>query len=186
MRCALCNVAAKPRERAIGETMLISSEDRLARARTVLERRHVTPVDLLSPEISASWTRCLEHGLDPDKPPPLRRVEESALRRARDSAGAMRPLVLTEMENLYQQIAGSNVMSAFALADGLLLDTIADTSFNATADTTRIRPGCLWSELGCGTNALGSVAATQRPLTIHGGEHFFSRYAQLTCTAAIS
>ncbi|WP_284945920.1 sigma-54-dependent Fis family transcriptional regulator [Acidisoma cladoniae] len=164
--------------------MLISSEDRLARARTVLERRHVTPADLLSAEISASWTRCLEHGLDPENPPPPRRIEAPALRRARDAAGAMRPLVLAEMENLYHQIAGSNFMIAFALADGLLLDTIADTSFNTTADTTRIQPGCLWSELGCGTNALGSVAATQRPMTIHGGEHFFRRYGQLTCTAA--
>jgi transcriptional regulator of acetoin/glycerol metabolism len=164
--------------------MLISAEDRLARARTVLERRHVTPTDLLAPDISASWTRCLEHGLDPERPPPLRRVEDAALRQARDVAGAMRPLVLAEMQNLYHQIAGSNFMIAFALADGLLLDTIADASFDAMAHSTRIRPGCLWSELGCGTNALGSVAATQRPMTIHGGEHFFSRYGELTCTAA--
>jgi sigma-54 dependent transcriptional regulator, acetoin dehydrogenase operon transcriptional activator AcoR len=112
--------------------MLISAEDRLARARTVLERRHMTPADLLAPEISASWTRCLEHGLDPENPPPLRSIAEPALRRARETAGAMRPLVLAEMENLHQQIAGSNFIIAFALPDGLLLDTMADPSFDAT------------------------------------------------------
>ena len=164
--------------------MLISAEDRLARARTVLERRHMTPADLLAPEISASWTRCLEHGLDPENPPPLRSIAEPALRRARETAGAMRPLVLAEMENLHQQIAGSNFIIAFALPDGLLLDTMADPSFDATARSSSIRPGSFWSEIGCGTNALGSVAATRRPLTIHGGEHFFSRYGKLTCTAA--
>jgi sigma-54 dependent transcriptional regulator, acetoin dehydrogenase operon transcriptional activator AcoR len=164
--------------------MLISAEDRLARARTVLERRHLTPVDLLAPEISASWTRCLDHGLDPENPPPLRSIAEPALRRARETAGAMRPLVLAEMENLHQQIAGSNFIIAFALPDGLLLDTMADPSFDATARSSSIRPGSFWSEAGCGTNALGSVAATRRPLTIHGGEHFFSRYGRLTCTAA--
>ncbi|WP_158805837.1 sigma-54-dependent Fis family transcriptional regulator [Acidisoma sp. L85] len=164
--------------------MLISAEDRLARARTVLERRHMTPADLLAPEISASWTRCLEHGLDPENPPPLRTIAEPALRRARETAGAMRPLVLAEMENLHQQIAGSNFIIAFALPDGLLLDTMADPSFDATARSSSIRPGSFWSEIGCGTNALGSVAATRRPLTIHGGEHFFSRYGKLTCTAA--
>jgi transcriptional regulator of acetoin/glycerol metabolism len=164
--------------------MLISAEDRLARARTVLERRHMTPADLLAPEISASWTRCLEHGLDPENPPSLRSIAEPALRRARETAGAMRPLVLAEMENLHQQIAGSNFIIAFALPDGLLLDTMADPSFDATARSSSIRPGSFWSEIGCGTNALGSVAATRRPLTIHGGEHFFSRYGKLTCTAA--
>jgi sigma-54 dependent transcriptional regulator, acetoin dehydrogenase operon transcriptional activator AcoR len=164
--------------------MLISAEDRLARARTVLERRHMTPADLLAPEISASWTRCLDHGLDPENPPPLRSIAEPALRRARETAGAMRPLVLAEMENLHQQIAGSNFIIAFALPDGLLLDTMADPSFDATARSSSIRPGSFWSETGCGTNALGSVATTRRPLTIHGGEHFFSRYGRLTCTAA--
>jgi transcriptional regulator of acetoin/glycerol metabolism len=164
--------------------MLISAEERLGRARTVLERRLITPVDLLSAEIAASWGRCLEHGLDPGHPPQIDHLEEAELRRARDAAGVLRPLVLAEMETLYDQISGSNFMIAFALTNGIILDTIADGSFNPTARTTNIQPGGLWSELCCGTNALGSAAATQRAITVHGGEHFFSRYGKLTCTAA--
>ena len=164
--------------------MLISSEERLGRARTVLERRLTIPVDLLSPEIAASWTRCLEHGLDPGHPPQINQIEDAELRRTRDAAGVLRPLVLAEMETLYDQISGSNFMIAFALTNGVILDTIADRTFNPMARTTNIQPGGLWSELGCGTNALGSAAATQRAITIHGGEHFFSRYGKLTCTAA--
>ncbi|MBW4023500.1 MAG: sigma-54-dependent Fis family transcriptional regulator [Proteobacteria bacterium] len=164
--------------------MLITAEERLGRARTVLERRLMTPADLLSPEISASWTRCLEAGLDPGHPPPLDHVEDAELHRARDAAGVLRPLVLAEMETLYQQISGSNFMIAFAMTDGLILDTIADRTFNSTARTTNIQPGSLWSEIRCGTNALGSAAATGRAITVHGGEHFFSRYGALTCTAA--
>jgi transcriptional regulator of acetoin/glycerol metabolism len=164
--------------------MLISAEERLGRARTVLERRLVIPVDLLSPDIAASWTRCLEHGLDPGHPPQIDHIEDAELRRTRDAAGVLRPLVLAEMETLYDQISGSNFMIAFALTNGVILDTIADNSFNPTARTTNIQPGGLWSELGCGTNALGSAAATQRAITVHGGEHFFSRYGKLTCTAA--
>ncbi len=164
--------------------MLMTTEERLGRARTVLERRLMTPSDLLSPDIAASWQRCLEYGLDPGHPPPLNHVEEAALRRARDEAGVLRPLVLAEMETLYDQISGSNFMIAFALTNGLILDTIADRTFNSMAKTTNIQPGGLWSELGCGTNALGSAAATQRAITVHGGEHFFTRYGKLTCTAA--
>jgi transcriptional regulator of acetoin/glycerol metabolism len=88
------------------------------------------------------------------------------------------------METLYDQISGSNFMIAFALTNGIILDTIADRTFNPMARTTNIQPGGLWSELGCGTNALGSAAATRRAITVHGGEHFFSRYGKLTCTAA--
>ena len=164
--------------------MLISSEERLGRARTVLERRLMTPVDLLSPEIAASWTRCLEHGLDPGHPPQINQIGDAELRREREAAGVLRPLVLAEMETLYDQISGSNFMIAFALTNGIILDTIADRTFNPTARTTNIQPGGLWSELGCGTNALGSAVATQRAITVHGGEHFFSRYGKLTCTAA--
>jgi transcriptional regulator of acetoin/glycerol metabolism len=163
--------------------MLISAEERLGRARTVLERRLMTPSDLLSPEIAASWTRCLEHGLDPRQPPQIDHLDDAELRRTREGAGVLRPLVLAEMETLYDQISGSNFMIAFALPQGIILDTIADRTFNPMARTTNIQPGGLWSELGCGTNALGSAAATQRAITVHGSEHFFSRYGKLTCTA---
>jgi transcriptional regulator of acetoin/glycerol metabolism len=186
MRAVVCTASVKAagNKAAKGKTMLISAEERLGRARTVLERRLMTPVDLLSAEIAASWTRCLEHGLDPRQPPQIDHLEEAELRRARDAAGVLRPLVLAEMETLYDQISGSNFMIAFALTNGIILDTIADQTFNPTARTTNIQPGGLWSELGCGTNALGSAAATRRAITVHGAEHFFSRYGKLTCTAA--
>jgi transcriptional regulator of acetoin/glycerol metabolism len=164
--------------------MLMSAEERLGRARAVLERRLMAPVDLLSPEIASSWARCLEHGLEPGQPPQINQLDDAELRRAREAAGVLRPLVLAEMETLYDQISGSNFMIAFALTNGIILDTIADRTFNPMARTTNIQPGGLWSELGCGTNALGSAAATQRAITVHGGEHFFSRYGKLTCTAA--
>ena len=164
--------------------MLHSAEDRVARARILLERRGVVSEDLLPTTIVESWRRCIAAGLDPMKPPPMQVVEESALREARQRRDLLRRLAIGEMENLYHQIAGTNFMIAFAAADGLLLDTIADPSFSAAARATAIRPGSLWAETRCGTNALGTVLATARPMMVHGPEHFFSRYGALTCTAA--
>ncbi|PPQ31570.1 hypothetical protein CCS01_17225 [Rhodopila globiformis] len=88
------------------------------------------------------------------------------------------------MENLYHQIAGSNFMIAFAGADGILLDTITDQSFGDTAAASSIRPGTIWTEASCGTNALGTVAHTGTPLMVHGAEHFFAQHGALTCIAA--
>jgi transcriptional regulator of acetoin/glycerol metabolism len=164
--------------------MLLSAEDRVSRARAVLERRGVAARDLLSPAIAASWARCLEAGLDPNRPSPPDRVEAATIRRARERAGVLLPLARAEMELLYHQIAGTNFMIAFAAADGMLLDALTDSSFSATASAASIAPGTLWNETRCGTNALGTTAFGNAAITVHGGEHFFSRHGMLTCTAA--
>jgi transcriptional regulator of acetoin/glycerol metabolism len=163
--------------------MLLSAEDRLSRARIVLERRGLAAEDLLPRAVAESWTRCLALGLDPQRPPPLAAVEQAALERARAQADLVRRLALGEMESLYHQIAGTNFMIAFAAPDGLLLDTICDSTFQDAARATSIRPGTLWSEARCGTNALGTVVQTGAAATVHGGEHFFRSHTGLTCIA---
>lgn len=126
-------------------------------------------MDLVPPEISASWTRCLARGLDPRRPPPLEGLDDARLKRLRDQMELVRSFALAEMQALYHQIAGSNFLIAFASPDGVLLDTIADPSFRNAACTASIRPGTLWTEDLRGTNALGTVARTGQKLTVHGG-----------------
>ncbi len=164
--------------------MLASAMDQLAHARSAMERGDPLTSDLVAPEISASWTRCLKLGLDPQRPPPLAAIDEAQLKAARDRMDLARALALAEMQTLYHQIAGSNFLIAFASPDGTLLDTIADPSFRNAARTASIRPGTIWTEQLRGTNALGTVARTGQRLTVHGGEHFFAHYGSLTCTAA--
>ena len=161
-----------------------ADDERLGRARTLLEGSGLARLDLLPPEIHASWQRCLQAGLEPHRPEPLAEISARELAAARERAELVRRLALAEMRALYGQIAGSNFLIAFADPDGVLLDTIADQSFRAAARTANIRPGTLWTEQRCGTNALGTVARCGRPLTVHGGEHFFTRHGSLTCTAA--
>jgi transcriptional regulator of acetoin/glycerol metabolism len=160
-----------------------TADERLSQARTMLARRGIADADLLAPPIRDSWSRCLAAGLDPERPPPLAMVDEATLREARDRSDLALRLARAEMKNLYHQVAGTNFMIAFAAPDALLLDTISDSSFSATARATAIRPGSLWAEARCGTNALGTTAQQGQPITVHGGEHFFNRYGTLTCTA---
>ncbi len=164
--------------------MLNTVDQNLNRARNLLERTGVAQIDLLPPAISASWTRCLQAGLDPHRPMPLEQIDAAGLAMRRERADLTRNLALVEMQALYRQIAGSNFLIAFADPDGVLLDTIADPSFRTAAKTASIRPGTTWTEQHCGTNALGTVAQIGRALTVHGGEHFFARHGTLTCTAA--
>jgi sigma-54 dependent transcriptional regulator, acetoin dehydrogenase operon transcriptional activator AcoR len=164
--------------------MLVSANGPLDRARTVLERQGRPPAEFLSPDIYDSWMRCISFGLDTRHPPVPGVVSQPTLRHEQNKCSLVRGLALAEMHTLHQQIAGSNFMIAFASADGILLDVVADKSFTDTSDAAAIQPGSIWTEAACGTNGLGTAAHLKRPVVVHGGEHFFQRYSNLTCAAS--
>ena len=142
------------------------------------------PADVLSADIYDSWMRCITLGLDALRPPSPEFVDAAVLRHEQQRCSLVRGLALAEMHTLHQQIAGSNFMIAFATAEGLLLDIISDTSFSNASDAACIRAGAIWTETICGTNGLGTAAYLKRPIVVHGREHFFARYNNLTCVAA--
>ncbi len=163
---------------------MLTNAERLVRARLVLEHRRIAAEDFLAAEISASWSRCLDAGLDPHGTPQKVVVGERELKRRRERIGHVHHLALAEIETLYHQIAGSNFLIAFADADGTVLESVADSQFGDSDAGRRIVPGSRWSEEVCGTNALGTAIVTGQPIIIHGSEHFFSCYGQVCCTAA--
>jgi len=149
-----------------------------------LEQQGTPPAELLSADIYDSWMRCISHGLDTLRPPLPEFVSPAVLRQEQQRCSLVRGLALAEMHTLHQQIAGSNCMIAFANADGLLLDIISDPSFSEASNAASIRPGAVWKESICGTNGLGTAAHLKRAIVVHGRDHFFSRYNNLTCIAA--
>jgi sigma-54 dependent transcriptional regulator, acetoin dehydrogenase operon transcriptional activator AcoR len=164
--------------------MMLPASRRVENAWMTLEQRGAPPAELLSADIYDSWMRCISFGLDTLRPPTPEFVSPAVLRQEQQRCSLVRGLALAEMHTLHQQIAGSNFMIAFANADGLLLDIISDPSFNDASNAASIRPGAVWKESICGTNGLGTAAHLKRAIVVHGREHFFSRYNNLTCIAA--
>ncbi|QDM29052.1 sigma-54-dependent Fis family transcriptional regulator [Tardiphaga sp. vice304] len=163
--------------------MLVAGR-RVENAWMALEQRGAPPAGFLSVDIYDSWMRCIALGLDMRHPPPQEFVSPAALRHEQQRCSLVRGLALAEMHTLHQQISGSNFMVAFANADGLLLDIITDRSFSDASDAASIKPGAVWTERCCGTNGLGTAAMLKRPIAVHGDQHFFRRYNNLTCVAA--
>jgi transcriptional regulator of acetoin/glycerol metabolism len=163
---------------------MLPASRRIDHAWTSLEQRGVAPAELLSADIYDSWMRCIGYGLDTRRPPAPAFVSPAMLRAEQQRCSLVRGLALAEMHTLHQQIAGSNFMIAFANADGLLLDIITDPSFSDASNAASIRPGTVWTERICGTNGLGTAAHLKRAIVVHGREHFFSHYTNLTCVAA--
>src|SRR6266446_6668379 len=164
--------------------MMLPASRRVENAWMTLEQRGAPPAELLSADIYDSWMRCISLGLDTLRPPAPEFVSPATLRQEQQRCSLVRGLALAEMHTLHQQIAGSNFMIAFANADGLLLDIISDPSFSDASNAASIRPGTIWTESICGTNGLGTAAHLKRAIVVHGREHFFSRYNNLTCVAA--
>jgi transcriptional regulator of acetoin/glycerol metabolism len=164
--------------------MMLPATRRVESAWLTLEQRGAPPAELLSADIYDSWMRCISFGLDTLRPPSPEVVSPAILRQEQQRCSLVRGLALAEMHTLHQQIAGSNFMIAFANADGLLLDTISDSSFSDASNAASIRPGTVWTERICGTNGLGTAAHLKRAIVVHGRDHFFSRYNNLTCVAA--
>jgi len=152
-------------------------------ARTLLAREGMVPAKFFSPEIRTSWQRCFEVGLDPFGYPEQVQLSDNELNKRREENGLVRRLAKIEMENLHRQIAGSKFIIIFADNDGVILDRIVDES-RGTHNSGWTLPGFIWQEAINGTNALGLVAATQMPAIVHGAEHYFKAYAELTCAAA--
>ncbi|MET3967794.1 sigma-54-dependent Fis family transcriptional regulator [Bradyrhizobium japonicum] len=164
--------------------MMLTASRRMDNAWMTLDQRGAPPAELLSADIYDSWMRCISLGLDTLRPPSPEFVSTAVLRQEQQRCSLIRGLALAEMHTLHQQIAGSNFMIAFANANGLLLDIISDSSFSDASNAASIRPGTIWTEAICGTNGLGTAAYLKRAIVVHGGEHFFSRYHNLTCIAA--
>ncbi|MCF8083735.1 MAG: sigma-54-dependent Fis family transcriptional regulator [Deltaproteobacteria bacterium] len=151
--------------------------------RTVLAREGTVPVGHYRPEISLSWKRCFGIGLDPLGSPKQIQIDTSELSKRREENDKLRRLAKLEMENLHRQIAGSNFVILFADSEGVILDRILDGSTHVHNSRWTL-PGFIWKEGMNGTNALGLVAKIRQPAVVHGEEHYFKAYANLTCAAA--
>ncbi|HDZ89317.1 MAG: sigma-54-dependent Fis family transcriptional regulator [Deltaproteobacteria bacterium] len=152
--------------------------------RNLIVRDGVLPSHVFAEEIRASWERCFRLGLDPFDRPRLDSVNERDLAQLREQNDLVRRFALLEMRNLQQQIAGSNFIIIFANSDGVILDEVpADPGLTGRTGS-KTAPGNIWSEDIKGTNALGLVSSSHEPRTVHGSEHYFEGYSDLTCAAA--
>jgi transcriptional regulator of acetoin/glycerol metabolism len=58
-------------------------------------------------------------------------------------------------------------------AEGLLLWVEGNAKVrSAGADSMNFAEGALWSEVGAGTNAIGTALAADHPVQVHAAEHF--------------
>ncbi|MFM0027351.1 sigma-54-dependent Fis family transcriptional regulator [Paraburkholderia madseniana] len=135
--------------------------------------------------VDDSWHRCLDGRVDPGAdraPPPL---EESRLFEFREKNARLVDASLPLIEQTREFLSQSGTVMLLTDPGGLILELAGDSRIFESAGEVRLIPGCDWTELTCGTNAIGTALALQHPVQIHGAEHFCAGIKRWTCSAAV-
>ncbi|QIB32716.1 sigma-54-dependent Fis family transcriptional regulator [Ancylobacter pratisalsi] len=139
---------------------------------------------LVPPSILRSWQRCAERGLDSAALPRLEPMTEHELREVAERHEKLRRLSRPEIESLYADAMQTGCVVVLTDASGLILDALGNADFAARAARVALRPGVEWGEGTTGTNAVGTAIVEGRPISVHGGEHFYDPHGILSCSAA--
>lgn len=134
--------------------------------------------------VMRSWTRCLdEYHLRPDKPHDPNVIGRTPLEERRARHAGVIECARYEMTTLYQQLADSEIAVLLTDTDGVILHLVASPEFAAEVGPLGLRAGGVWSETEAGTNGMGTCLAAAGPVTVSRGDHFYTQFTQLTCSA---
>lgn len=160
---------------------------RLREARRAMVEGEAGSVDLAAcdPALIRSWARSQAAGLSPvGRASGTPHASALQLAQAREQQHELIAHARPAMEFVYEQTRDTDSIVLLSDAQGLLLDTLGDASFANRAERVALRAGANWHEQWRGTNAIGTALAEQRPVVIHGSEHYLERNGFLTCAAA--
>jgi len=143
------------------------------------------PANVVRSVIEHSWKRCYSAGVDPQRSRGAAPVLDDDLRKLqheyRELFEASKPIMAQARDFL------SESGSIMILTDpgGLILETEGDQGTVEDASDIRLMTGATWSELSCGTNAIGTALAARQPVQVHGAEHFCAGIKPWTCSATV-
>ncbi len=155
----------------------------LHRARSFLERGNIPGDSQICNHVVRSWQRCLDAGLDPFHKPENLVADSTTFGQVLAHHNILRSLAKPEMELLFGQVSGSNYLLALGSPEGVVMEVMADTSFQGTDAGRTIINGSVWSEGVRGTNAMGLALHDLAPRSVWRGEHFFNSQGGVSCIA---
>ncbi|MFP6560656.1 sigma-54-dependent Fis family transcriptional regulator [Paraburkholderia sp. B3] len=135
--------------------------------------------------VDDSWHRCLVGRVDPavDRAPPP--VGEDQLMQWQTTNTQLINASLPLMQQTRELLAQTGTVMLLADPDGMVLKHEGDMRIIEPAREVGLVPGCNWTELNCGTNAIGTALALEQPVQIHGAEHFCAGIKRWTCSATV-
>lgn len=148
-------------------------------------RERDLPAATVRNTIGHSWYRCAGADVDyrrDQAPPPL---HGDAFERIRQSCLELIDASAPVMASARQFLNETGTVMALADPAGLILSVEGDRALRGATENIHFVPGASWSELSCGTNAIGTAIETGVAVQIHSNEHFCAGIKQWSCSAAV-
>ena len=138
---------------------------------------------LVSRTVAASWERCRAHDvrIQSNKAP---LAQEAELHRHKAECAALVSAARPVFSRSSPLLSDADAMLILTDTTGLILDTQGDERVIEDGREIHLEHGGRWQEADIGTNAIGTAVAMQRPVQIHGPEHFCSEIQKWTCAAS--
>ncbi|VBB09135.1 pas fold [Lucifera butyrica] len=135
-------------------------------------------------QITESWIRCREAGVDPCDDAMHSRLDKTALERTLLEKQELIKIAKPFMVNLYQFVQGSGFVVVLTDERGYIMEVFGDLDTLNNPLTNNFFQGASWQEEVAGTNAIGTALVIRKPVQVSGAEHYCRKHHCLTCSAA--
>jgi hypothetical protein len=133
--------------------------------------------------IGASWTRTIDHGVDPDVGGHNGLLSTDELEHRRQHS-PLREILPVLREGLVSVADAAWHIMVVTDADGRVLWRDGSSAVRKSADRLGFAEGASWAEEVVGTNAIGTALVARAPVQVHSAEHFVRTHHGWTCAAA--
>lgn len=141
--------------------------------------------DALRRLIDDSWRRCQGASVDPGRYQAPEPIAEHSLRSLRHECSELVTASTPVMASARDFLSETGTVMVLTNHAGTILNLEGDVNIRGAAENVHLLSGANWSELACGTNAIGTALAVGQPIQIHSAEHYCEGIKRWSCSATV-
>jgi len=134
--------------------------------------------------IYQSWLRSTSTGIKPEQYAAPTLDSAPHARKSKHDNSDLRRATQESLMHIGGMLSGAEAILLLTDRDGVILDTVGDTSTLDKANRINLRVGGMWSEDAAGTNGIGTALWAGKPVFVHGEEHFCEGMKAWSCACA--
>ena len=134
--------------------------------------------------IYQSWLRSNLTGIKPEQYAAPTLDSAPLTRKSKHDNSDLRRATQESLSHIGTMLTGAEAILLLTDRDGVVLDTVGDTSTLDKANRINLRVGGIWSEEASGTNGIGTALWAGQPVFVHGEEHFCEGMKAWSCACA--
>ncbi|MCD6527897.1 MAG: sigma-54-dependent Fis family transcriptional regulator [Desulfuromonas sp.] len=138
----------------------------------------------LRQQVANSWRRCHRLQVDPHNAHQPRTIQLTGQNKNFEHLQQLIKVAQPVMENLHSLVGDTGFQVVLADSHGTIVSQVGGQGSPEDMSLGPMRLGDDWSEATRGTNAIGTCLVEQKPIQIHGFEHYCESNHDLACSAA--